>query len=49
MESGKTYIVEVKEEHMIDSEVVKKSRATKEITSPQSNLWYFLISYDIIK
>lgn len=38
MESGKTYIVEVKEEHMIDSEVVKKSRATKEITSPQSNL-----------
>lgn len=44
MEDGKTYIVEVKGEYMIDSENVKeKSRATKEITSINNNFEYLLI------
>lgn len=44
MENGKTYIVEVKGEHMIDSEVVKeKARATKEIASINTNFEYLLI------
>ena len=44
MENGKTYIVEVKGEHMIDSEVVKeKERATREIASINTNFEYLLI------
>ena len=44
MENGKTYIVEVKGEHMIDSEVVKeKARATREIASINTNFEYLLI------
>ena len=44
MEDGKTYIVEVKGEHMIDSEVVKaKDRATREIASININFEYLLI------
>ena len=43
-ENGKTYIVEIKGEHMIDSEVVKeKARATKEIASVNTNFEYLLI------
>lgn len=43
-EDGKTYIVEIKGEHMIDSEVVKeKARATREIASVNTNFEYLLI------